>query len=240
MKQWRWMIIGMLAVGVLAGGALPAAAQTGAAELPTLDEELDAFWAERRRVRVVQRRLFEKDGRFYTSLSLGIVPNDPYVTYFPIGLRLGYYLNEDIGFELAGTWNGNTLRSVSSLGDEFQAAGERLIPRDQQQWRANAVVAWSPVYGKFSFLGRKLAHFDWNFVAGFGVMQGEGPPDEDQLRVVESSIFPEAVLGSGIHYWLNQRWALRADYRQMIFQKSSAAGGVALPSEFSIGASVFF
>ena len=237
MKQWRWMIIGMLALGVLVGGSERAEAQGASDELPTLDEELDQFWAERRRVRVVQRRLFEKDGRFYASLSMGIVPNDPYVTYFPVGLRLGYYLNEDIGFELSGNWTGNTLRSTSDIGDRFLATGERFFPRDQQQWRTNAVVSWSPSYGKFSLLGRKIAHFDWNFVAGFGILMAEGP-EEDNLNVISTSLFPEAVLGSGINWWLTNRWALRFDYRQMIFQKSS--GGVALPSELSIGGTFFF
>ena len=243
METTRWWVVGLALLLCLA--VLPAAASAqgrsgdvGADEfLGSLEDDLDAFWSERRGIRVLQRRLFEKDGRLQLSLYTGIIPNDPYVSYFPIGGRLSYYISEPIGFELSGSWNGDTLVSTTEIGDQFREAGYLFFPRDQQRWRANASVLWAPLYGKFSLLGRKIAHFDWNFAAGFGVLGVETPP-EDRLNEPESEIKPEVLVGTGWTLWLTQNWTLRLDYRQFIFQKSS--GGVALPSELSLGVSYFF
>lgn len=243
MNVMRWWTAGLLVLGVWLAAPLAASAQSAedgeeqAEELPTLQEELDLFWAERRGVRVLQRRLFTKENRLQLSLSMGIVPNDPYVSYFPIGGRVAYWISEPIGFELSGSWNGEALASTTDIGDAFREAGFDFFPRDQQRWRANAAVLWAPMYGKFSLLGRKIAHFDWTVAAGFGVLGVETPP-EDNIGVPENKVVPEVILGTGWTLWLAQSWALRVDYRQFIFQKSS--GGVALPSEISLGASFFF
>ena len=43
----------------------------------------------------------------------------------------------------------------------------------------------------------------------------------------------EGVIGGGLMYFLQEKIALRVDYRQFIFQKQT--GGVSNPSEISLG-----
>lgn len=245
MKLSRWMVVLLLASGIsiLGGGSASAQEMSNdgtddAANAPTLAEDMDAFWADQRRVRVLQRRLYQKDREFYLSLHLGAIPNDPFLKYWPIGLRAGYWLNESVGFELGGSYIGNALAGNTDLASFLDERGEvEVFLRDVNQWRANAMVLWAPMYGKFSFVGRKLAHFDWFFGGGLGVVGVQNPVEGD-IGEVENEIKPEAILTTGWVLHLHQHWAMRFDYRQHIFAKDS--GGVSLPSEFSIGASYYF
>jgi outer membrane beta-barrel protein len=235
-KMLRWTLVPLLALATL-GVAQPAQAQNaeeGAA--PTFEQDLDTFWADARSVRVLQRRLYETSGDFQLTLYGGAVPNDPFVNYFPVGGRFGYHTSESIAIELSGAYNIQSATELATfLRDENNV---ETFLRDVQLWRAHLAILWSPLYGKFSFLGTKLAHFDWYLGAGVGVVASESPPSSDDLTNLETSIKPEVVIVTGWNLHLHQRWALRLDYRQFIFQKE--AGGVALPSELSLGVSFFF
>lgn len=240
MNLKRWTLVLLAAGAVLVGTHGDAHAQeegTEGAPPSAESTEFDAYWAEQRQVRVLQRRLYQKDGDFQLSLFAGAIPNDPFLRYFPIGLRFGYWINESIGVELSGEYI-DPFSASSDLRTFLADRGEvEVFLRDEQLWRGDFLVRWSPIYGKFSFAGTKIAHFDWHFGAGFGVL-GVRNPLEQNLAVTQNEIKPEAVIATGWILHLNQRWALRWDFHQYIFQKAS--GGVALPSEFSIGGSFFF
>ena len=236
MKLIRWTTVLTLAFACLsAPDSAYAQGATDDEAAPTFAGDLDTFWAEQRRVRVLQRRLYQTDGEFQLTLYAGAVPNDPFFNYFPVGLRFGYHISESIAIELSGAYN---IQSTTELKDFLEEdENTDVFVRDVQRWRANVAVLWSPIYGKFSFLGTKLAHFDWYFGAGVGVLGAENPADGD-LTVTSTSIKPEVAIITGWNLHLHQRWALRLDYRQFVFQKE--AGGVAFPSELSLGGSFFF
>src|SRR5690606_23130374 len=160
---------------VVLGGEVQAQTDSGnpSDDQPTLEEDLDAFWAQQRRVRVLQRRLYETDGEFQLTLTVGVIPNDPFLKYYPIGGRFAYHISEQIAVELSGAY---LIHSNADLGEFLDSEGDvSTFLRDVQNWRANVAVLWSPIYGKFSFLGTKLAHFDWFFGAGVGVVGVENP-----------------------------------------------------------------
>jgi outer membrane beta-barrel protein len=238
MNTWRWTCALLLALMVMTGGASTAMAQTSDEVEPATQEgDLDAFWADRRGVRVIQRRRYETDGDFQLTLFFGAIPNDPFLRYFPIGLRAAYWTSNQLAIELSGQFIG-PLRSQSDLASFLNdRGGVDVFLRDEQLWRTNVAALYSPIYGKFSLLGRKLAHFDWYFGGGLGVV-GTRSPLEGDLAVTENEIKPEVTLATGWNLHFSQRFAMRIDYRQYIFQKAS--GGVTLPSEISLGASVFF
>ncbi len=205
----------------------------------SIEGDLDLYWGGKRKVEVVQKRLFNKDGRMEFSLFGGIIPNDPFVTYIPVGGRFNYYFLESISLEVAGSYVGPGLQIDSDLStflkneDKIQANVELL---DVQQWRAGAGVSWSPFYGKMAFLQRKLSHFDISLTTGFGVVQLESPP-EDGVGDPETPLRVEGHFGAGFRFFLTESVTLRVDYRQFIFQKTN--NGVATPSEITFGVSFF-
>jgi outer membrane beta-barrel protein len=237
--MWRWTSALLVALVTLTGLSTGVVAQTAdEAEMPTQEGDLDAFWAERRGVRVVQRRLYETDGDVQLTLFFGAIPNDPFLRYYPIGLRAAYWTSNQLALELSGEYIGDALRSESDLAAFLnERGGVDVFLRDEQLWRANIAALYSPIYGKFSLIGRKLAHFDWFFGGGIGVVNTRSPIS-DNVGVTETSIKPEVTLATGWNLHFSQRFAMRIDYRQYIFQKDG--GGVAMPSEISLGASVFF
>ena len=203
----------------------------------TVEKDLELYWGGKRDVAVVQKRLFPKDGRLEFTLYSGVIPNDPFLTYIPVGGRFNYYFVESISLELAGSFTGGPLQLDSELTTFLKNQNRANVDiLDIQQWRAGATVVWSPFYGKLALLQRKLSHFDINLQGGFGVLQTESPPQNGIGHNV-TELKPEGIVGAGFRFFLTDNITLRVDYRQFIFQKVN--GGVATPSELTLGVSFF-
>jgi outer membrane beta-barrel protein len=231
----RLVSVWLVAATVLSIAPMALAQDRGGRGSGPLGDELQDYWAERRGVEVISRRLYEKVGRHQLSLYGSVIPNDPFLNYYPIGLRYDYYLLESIALEIDGSYIGDTFRSDSDLETFLGGEGVNVDLLDQQRWRAHFGVNWSPFYGKIAFLNQKLIHFDFNLFGGIGVVNvrsltADRTREEDEYKV-------EGSLGAGFNIWLSQMFSIRIDYRQFIFEK--AGGGVSNPSEISLGFSVF-
>ena len=212
------------------------AAAAPAAPLASESDDKAEFWAKQRQVRVIQRRLFEKDGQTNITLGVGILPNDPFKTYTQGNLRIGHHITESLSLEASGSFV--FLEQDSDLAGFLRDQGDyNIFSRDLQKWRGNVVLNWSPMYGKFAFAGQKLAHFDWFFGAGAGAL-GVETSEEGDLGVLSAKTTAEAIVTTGWDIHLAQELALRVDVRQFIFKKTG--GGVALPTEIALGASYYF
>ena len=212
------------------------AAAAPAAPLASESDDKAEFWAKQRQVRVIQRRLYEKDGQTNITLGVGILPNDPFKTYTQGNLRLGHHITESLSLEASGSFV--FLEQDSDLAGFLRDQGDyNIFSRDLQKWRGNVVLNWSPMYGKFAFAGQKLAHFDWFFGAGAGAL-GVETSEEGDLGVLSAKTTAEAIVTTGWDIHLAQELALRVDVRQFIFKKTG--GGVALPTEIALGASYYF
>jgi outer membrane beta-barrel protein len=223
----------VLALALSVVGTGTALAQDG--EATALDQDLQDYWAENRDIQVIQHRLYEKVGRVELSIFAGIIPNNPFLDYYPIGLRVGYYLLESLAIQVDGSYIGETFRVEGELDQFLQENNVNVDLLDLQMWRAHFGVNWSPFYGKLAFLGLKLVHFDLNLHAGFGVVGIENI-SENRLTT-ENELEIEGSLGAGFNFYINDMFSVRLDYRQYLFQK--AGGGVSNPSEISLGFSIF-
>ena len=251
-RRWLWMVAMVVtAMAVQAPGAAWAQDDDGdlladedfkpppepkeATGTGTIKGDLDLYWGGNRKEDVIVGHLHEKGGRFELGLFTGIIPNDPYLSYVPIGGRFAYFFTDSLGVEAGGSWTG--LQSETDL-TTFLLAEERWESTDEvantQQWRANAVAVWSPFYGKLALLQRKLSHFDLNVSGGLGVVQLTSPTD-DAVLTTEDSIQVEIILGAGARVFLTEDFALRLDYRQGIIP--GATDEVLTPVEFSLGIS---
>jgi len=204
--HWRWLVtfgvlmalLGTPAVGSAQEGEAeaPPAEATAPATGPTATDDAEAqiqtTWGEKRVIRTLQRRLFTKFGRSEFSFFIGIVPNDPFVFYMPVGLRYDYHFNEAFAIELASSFLGcftgdvgdnqergieqGCMRFASDLqGDLSDVKQERTQVQsikllDQQVVRADLAAMWSPFFGKVAVLNDALVHFDVNLVGGAGFL----------------------------------------------------------------------
>jgi len=215
------------------GAAVSDASATEAEKV--MEQDLNLFWGKRREVSVVQRRLVEKDGRFEATPFFGTIPNDDFLVYFPVGLRLGYHFSEQFAVEYSGAFALEKSSGLTSfLEDEL---GLKTAQVQQQIKHYHMLdVLWAPFYGKISLLGAKLTHFETYIGLGGGLVLSETVNEENPKPVEKRDAAGNAVLG--FRWFINEYVNIRTDYRHMFFAKYR--GGVSIPAEFSLGVGVMF
>ncbi len=195
------------------------------------------YWSSVRNVYTLQQRRFTKNRRFGVTLYGGLIPNNIFEQYIPVGLRLNYFILENIGVELAGSYAFKDKTRLEPLIREQGGVGAgQVLIGDTQVSHTNFGVVWSPFYGKSAFYDNSLVHFDLFLFAGAGVVVAETTPNFNADP--EQEIKPEGALGAGLAFFFGNHFAGRVDFRQFVFQKIT--GGVANPSEVSLGVSYFF
>lgn len=194
-----------------------------------LEKDLALFWGTRRQIKVVQKRLYEKDGRFEAALFGGIIPNDDFIVYFPTGVRAGYHFSEAFSVEGSFAYAFDSDTDLSKfLVDEIGL--KRADIQEVIQMYYNVDILWAPIYGKISLLGAKLAHFETFVGVGFGAFHTtEFPADNPDGN---QAIKPGGNTILGFRWFINDLLNVRTEYRQYFFSKFK--GGVSIPAELTL------
>ncbi len=206
-------------------------------EATPLDQELDKVWGQERDIRVIEKRAFEKDGRHEFSLLAGIIPNDPFFNYYPVGLRYDYYFLESLAVEVAGAYAFHPESNLRSfITSTFKARGILGVRLPQRvEWYAGANVYWAPIYGKLTIFTSKISSFDLGFILGAAAIGSH--VEEGGVFKRKSSPDVAGVAGLGFHFYLTDLLALRADYRHYVFKAND--GGARFLAEITLGFAVF-
>ncbi len=233
MKGRNFVVHGVLAafIGLFASSAF-------AQEAGVLDKYLDKYWGAKREVKVIQKRLFQKDGRHELGIYGGTIPNDEFMMYYPIGLRYDYYFSEDIGIELFGSYIipvESELSGFLSDPENFNVQINTFLPQ-KLEWTAGLEGLWSPVHGKIGLFTSKLFHFDFHLAVGVGAMGTEVATREeggDRKKKYDVA----ANVGTGVRLYFLDWLAARIEYRHYFF--AAEQGGVSYPAELTLGAAFF-
>lgn len=221
---WK-LIVAVATVLAIGSVASPAFAEDeGDEEIPEgpLGEKLDDYWSVDRDVDVIKNRLYEREGRFAVGLHGGLMSSEPFHWYLPVGARLDYYLSNNFGLELEGSFMdvGGVFRHDTDLTSFVKAEKPGFDPDtdalDTFKWRAHALAVWHPFYGKLALLQRKLAHFDLNLAAGFGAVSVTRP--NETRSQAEDVITPEFVFGGGVHFFTSENVTIRLTGRGYLYQ----------------------
>jgi len=127
------------------------------------------------KVKAVQRKGFLKRGRVELAPVFAATVNDAFYEKFGYGLRLAYNLQDAFAVAVRGTRY--TKYKTDNVREAKIAFNSQLLQADiEQQVMLDGV--WSPIYGKASFLGDSIVHFDVFLSAGFGLVWSatSGPP----------------------------------------------------------------
>lgn len=204
-----------------------------------IEEDLALFWGKRREVKVVQRRSYIKDGKIDVTVNGGIVPNDDFLVYYLTGLRVGYHFAES--FSVEGSFHA-AFESLSGLSDYLK--NESSIGLKDAQIREfikffyNVSVLWSPIYGKISVLGQKLAHFGMYTGLGIGMMHTEGYENPENPEA-QPQTKPAANAIVGFRWHLTNELSLRTEYRHFFFEKVGSSEA-STPIALNLGLTVTF
>ncbi|GEM_PF-1689677 len=226
-----------------------------------MDPSDPLYWSTMRDVYSLQKRAFQKDGRFSLTLYGGIIPNNIFESYVPVGLRLNYFVLENIGIELSTSYSFSYDKGLAdTIQEDTGVSAQQVLVADQQvayafdfdnpardregldvgklfiPSRVNFGVVWSPFYGKTAFYNSVISYFDFYLFAGAGLAITQTQRDFNAPK--DADIKPEGALGAGMAFYLGQHLVTRLDFRQFVFAKVN--GGVANPSEISLGLGYFF
>ena len=134
---------------------------------------------------VIQKRYFPKTKRFEIGLSILGVMNNKFFYLGGLKTQLGFFIKDKHGF-------GFEAHQLYSL--------ESTVTKDLKAPDINGILAfnpfvshyflggyykWSPVYGKFSILNKKIIYFDGFFTLGGGVTRVRKGISENALNKVK-------------------------------------------------------
>ncbi len=189
----------------------------------------DKYWsAKDEDYAVIQNRTFSKSGKFYGSLNLGTLMNDPFAKSMVYGAYLGYYFNEDFGIE--GSYLINNSKASDSV-NEFSSTAANTRPNYNLPGNAMTLgLTYTPFYAKMAFMNMAIMYFDMGFTAGLGVSEydqvvqakdGAGAPIIGQDAKVRQSA-PHFEIGVMQQLFINKNFAFRLDIKNSFYNEKIA------------------
>lgn len=113
---------------------------------------------------VIQKNYMPKSSRLQIKAGIGAVTNDVFYTGLGLSLNAIYNFNEDWGIGLGGILlNSSRNKQTQNIRDVQSVNVENLITLKNTY---NASVYFSPIYGKWSLLNKKILPFEIYFSAG--------------------------------------------------------------------------
>ena len=202
-------------------GSAPKAAAT-----PGALTEADYF----KTIKVVQKRPVGKARRLEISPFFEYLPNDDFVRGYIPGVNVDYHFNEGVALE--GTVGFGVHSNKQLLGD-LRKDGVQPAVLDRANLIASAGFNWSPIYGKISYLERRIITYDLFLTTGYGVTStdleittntGGGANPATEKTEHRRASFQGYYIGIGQRYYFSHWGALRLELRNYAYtQRVDAA-----------------
>ena len=202
-------------------------------------------------VSVIQKRYLPKTFRGEFNVSLSSMINHTYFYLLGASLRAGFFIREDHGFGLEGFFFINPIDKV--VTKDLINAPNNIIPINPffSQFYGGLYYKWSPVFGKFSVLNKKIVYFDTYMIIGGGasrfltaLSQERRSVLGDTVKINELSqqISPTFTLGIGQMFALSQSWALNWDLKWFlsILQVKDVGSSTSSNISLSFGGNFYF
>jgi outer membrane beta-barrel protein len=168
-----------------------------------IDQEIADRLALKRKRRGAVDRLFVKQGRHEISVGGGYYNSDLLSGTYIGSVSYAYHMTDETAFELSGSWTHANADIIRALEDK---RGVVLTDTYARMIFAEAMLGWSPVYGKLR-LGGSIVHFDLHGDIGVGVIDST------------TSRGASGVVGFGIRLFMGQAAAFRIDARNRTFRQ---------------------
>lgn len=227
----------LITLGLMSSSALAQEAESAQGPQGQLEEDLALFWGKKREVKIVQRREFIKDGKMEAAVVGGIIPNDDFIFYITPSARFGYHFAESFMIEGSFAYALERDTGLKSFLEDSDIGLKSADIREFIEMYYNANILWSPIYGKISFLGTKLTHFDTFIGLGVGFFHTRARED-DKNPDFQSRLKPAANTVLGFRWHITDLINVRTEYRHYFFEK--ALGGISKPVEVSLGVGFSF
>ena len=219
-------------------------------------------------ISVIQKRYLPKTFRGELNLSISADINHTFFYLGGISGRAGFFITEDHGLGLEGF---AILPPIFKLTTkDMIGAPNNILPLSVifSQFYGGIYYKWSPIFGKFALLDRKIIYFDTYATLGAGInkvlngietiqgkiktecfrngKQQQGKclknTDERDYSKLASQIFPALTLGLGQLFSVNQRLAFNWELKWLYTFVKYEGGTLYTPTNinFSLGVNYYF
>ena len=178
-------------------------------------------------IRVIRPRYFTKAKRFELGAGMNMVMNEAFIyTFLATGLAT-YHFTETWSIEAMGSFGFSFDKNDKRiLFDEFDIRTEII----RTSYQAEAMIQYTPLYGKWQFGSGRLIYFD-SFIEVGGGMTGvswqysdfcESPdpelsPDAEPPPPDKIGSYPTVVGGLGQRYFVSKDLSYRWDFKYHTF-----------------------
>jgi outer membrane beta-barrel protein len=168
-----------------------------------IDQEIADRLAVKRKRRGAVDRLFVKQGRHEISGGGGYYASDLLSGTYLLAAAYTFHMTDETAVEFSGAWTHANADLIRALEDK---RGVVLTETYARMIFGEALLVWSPVYGKLR-LGGSLVHFDLHADLGVGVIDSA------------TSRGAAGVLGFGMKLFAGKAVAFRIDARNRTFRQ---------------------
>lgn len=201
-------------------------------------------------VSVIQKRYLPKTFRGELNVSFSAVINHTFFYLGGVSTHAGFFIREDHGFGLEGfAFFPPINKRVTN-----DMIGNRILPYTAvlSQLYGGIYYKWTPVFGKFAMLNRKIIYFDMYATIGFGasrMISGLDQKKQELLGLEEDffslsrQVYPAGSVGLGQIFALNQNWALNWELKwfyTIVQFKNQEGLYTPVDINFSLGMNYYF
>ena len=208
-------------------------------------------------VAVIQKRYLPKTFRGEFNFSVATVINHTFSYFGGLSAKAGFFFREDHGLGLE--FFGPFFPFAKPVKNEM-ILEQNIIPYtiSTPQFYGGAYYKWSPVFGKFSVLNKKIIYFDMYLTLGGGVgrfveditedyignLLQKGKKFDSGIRLLKPYFFA-GNLAVGQVFALSQDWAVQWELKWLyavIQYEQDGQGQTEVPVNigFSIGMNYYF
>ncbi len=150
-------------------------------------------------VAVIQKRFLPKTGRFQLHAAVSTITNDAFFTSNALAGRFAYHLTDSWGLEAMYYSLATDERQVTKdlLNKRAVSTASLLTPKSFYALD----IMWSPIYGKFGWMNKRIIPFDMYFSTGFG-----------STLTSRNEQAPTFHVGTGQIFAKNKSFAFRWDF----------------------------
>lgn len=190
-----------------AGSEAKAGAEKPNSDKVNVDAIKEKYWArgDEMELGVVQNRTYTKARKFELGIFGGIISSDPFLDIKSGGLSFGYHFNEYFGVNVLG-WR--SFVSPSAALRTFETTRGATTNTNEPKYFYGAEGSASLIYGKLSFVGSAILHYDLHLLLGAGITN------------TESGNNPTGIMGIGQQLYIANAFSVRIDYRLMPYHES--------------------
>jgi outer membrane beta-barrel protein len=169
------------------------------------------------KIHVVQKKLFEKAGRFEISGMGGGMFNDPFTQIVETGGN--FYLHISESWTVGGTYR-KIFNWDSENTDPLMENFSIFPDVSRINYAGMGELQWTPIYAKASLFGLKVMHFDLYFAGGFGIMKTVTTFQEaDGDRINNTLNHKSGSFGLGVRIFMTKWLTFKFDVRDIVYKE---------------------